>query len=88
MKPADTPMPRDDVLFRELDDGCVLYDPENEKVHSLNLTAGFVWCLMDGTRSLTAIADEIRATCDAEETAVLRDVVKTTERFARQGLLQ
>jgi len=88
VKPADAPTLRDDVLFRELADGCVLYDPENEKVHSLNLTAGFVWCLMDGTRSLTAIADELRATCDAEGADVLRDVVKTAERFARQGLLQ
>ena len=56
MRLTDIPNPRDNVLFRELDDGCVLYDPGNEKVHSLNVTAARIWCLIDGSRSLGDIA--------------------------------
>jgi hypothetical protein len=88
VKATDVPRPRDGVLFRELEDGCVLYDPDGEKVHSLNETAGFVWCLMDGARSLGEIAGEIARAAGADEAVVLRDVIRTADRFARQGLLE
>lgn len=87
MKPTDVPRPKEGVLFRELDDGCVLYDPEREKVHSLNVTAGFIWCLMDGERSLQDIADAVRLASPASASIVLRDVLRTADEFARQGLL-
>jgi hypothetical protein len=61
----DVPTPKDGVLFRELENGCVLYDAETEKVHSLNLTAGVIWCLIDGARPLGDIADEVTERSDA-----------------------
>ena len=88
MKANDVPRPKDGVLFRELDDGCVLYDPKNEKVHSLNVTAGFVWCLMDGERTLKAIASEICSQCDVDHDVVLQDVIDTAGEFANQGLIE
>lgn len=88
MKAADVPTPRDGVLFRELDDGCVLYDSQNEKVHSLNVTAGFIWCLMDGARSLGEIAREISSASGSDEAVVLRDVLRAAGQFARQGLVE
>ncbi len=90
MRPEDTPKAREDVLFRELDDGCALYDPDNEKVHSLNLTAGFIWCLMDGSRSLAQIAAEIAEAAEsgADAETVVADVVQAAEQLARQGLLE
>ncbi len=90
MRPEDKPKAREDVLFRELDDGCALYDPEKEKVHSLNLTAGFIWCLMDGSRSLEQIAGEIAEAAEGEADAetVLVDVVQAADQLARQGLLE
>ncbi|MFO7898697.1 MAG: PqqD family protein [Planctomycetota bacterium] len=90
MEPSDTPKARDDVLFRELDDGCALYDPNSETVHSLNLTAGFIWCLMDGSRSLSEIASEISSAAEAgaDPETVLSDVRRTAHELARQGLLE
>ena len=88
MKAVDVPIPRDGVLFRELDDGCVLYDSQNEKVHSLNATAGFIWCLMDGARSLGEIAREISLASGSDEAVVLRDVLRAADQFARQGLVE
>ena len=88
MKAADTPRPRDGVLFRELDDGCVLYDPAREKVHSLNVTAGVIWCLIDGSRTVDEIAGEVGTQSGADRASVLRDVLRTVNEFARQGLLE
>lgn len=88
MKAVDVPTARDGVLFRELDDGCVLYDSKNEKVHSLNTTAGFIWCLMDGARSLGEIAREISSASGSDEAVVLRDVLRAADQFARQGLVE
>ena len=87
MKATDVPGTKEGVLFRELDDGCVLYDPATETVHSLNLTAGFIWCLMDGERSLDEIAGEIAAASGGDPAVVRRDVVRAADEFARQGLL-
>ena len=88
MKPDDTPSARDDVLFRELDDGCVLYDPATEKVHSLNATAAFIWCLLDGERSLTDVAAELCRATGADEATVLRDVRRAADHLRRQGLFK
>lgn len=88
MKPSDVPAARDGVLFRGLEDGCVLYDPEAEKVHSLNVTAGVIWCLVDGVRSIDEIADEIASRSGAGAEAVLADVLRAADELARQGLLQ
>lgn len=88
MKPSDVPAARDGVLFRELEDGCVLYDPRAEKVHSLNVTAGVIWCLVDGVRSIDEIADEVASRSGAGAETVLADVLRAAGEFARQGLLQ
>lgn len=86
MKASEIPVPKDGVLFREIEDGCVLYDPRTEKVHSLNVTAGFIWCLIDGDRSLAEIAGEISSASGEDGKTVLRDVIRTADEFARQGL--
>lgn len=86
MKASDVPLPKDGVLFREIEDGCVLYDPRTEKVHSLNVTAGFIWCLIDGERSLGDIAGEISSASGEGGETVLRDVISAADEFARQGL--
>jgi hypothetical protein len=88
VKAADVPVPHDGILFRELDDGCVLYDPAHEKVHSLNVTAGAIWCLLDGRRSLAQVADELSSALGADHDTALQDVLRAVRRFASQGLLE
>ena len=88
MNISDVPTPKDGVMFRELEDGCVLYDAETEKVHSLNVTAGVIWCLMDGVRPLSEIADDLRARSDVATGTALSDVLRAADEFARQGLFQ
>jgi PqqD family protein of HPr-rel-A system len=87
VKPGDIPQVREDILFRELDDGCVLYDPASEKVHALNQTAGLLWCLIDGNRSVAEMAETLAEASGADAEQVLGDAIRTLEGFERQGLL-
>ena len=81
------PKVRGDVLFRELDDGCILYEAEKGKVHTLNPTAAYIWCMSDGTRSIKEIADGITRGFRPENAKVLEEVIKTVGSFSKKGLL-
>lgn len=88
MLPEDVPRAKEGVLFRELEDGCVLYDPQREMVHSLNMTAGAIWCLINGSRSVAEIADEISFMTKAGREKVQGDVFQMIHKFVRQGLVE
>lgn len=57
---SDTPKVRDDLLFKELDDGGVVYIPSTEECHSLNATSAYIWALCDGNHSINIIIDSIK----------------------------
>ncbi|MFA4839792.1 MAG: PqqD family protein [Candidatus Neomarinimicrobiota bacterium] len=59
-KPTDRPCSRNHLLFKELDDGGVVYDPTTETIHSLNPSAAFIWILCDGNHSIREIIDSVR----------------------------
>jgi hypothetical protein len=86
----DCPKARDDVVFRQLDDEWVLFDPRDNKMHVLNLTASLVWTHCSGSLTLGEIAAEVREAFTASESAdvVERDVEGVVSDFARAGLLQ
>lgn len=83
------PRARDDVLFRQLDDQWVIFDPITDKLHALNLTAALIWSECTGERNLGAIAAEVATSFDPPMSRddVLADVVTTIGRFREQGLL-
>lgn len=90
--PAD-PLPerpkgRIEILCREVDDGFILYDPEEGNVHSLNPVAAFIWDSLDGTQSLVEIAGNLKEFPGAEGHNLLDDVRKTVETFHEEGLLE
>lgn len=83
------PRARDDVLFRQLDDEWVIFDPVTDTLHALNLTAALVWTGCTGDRDVAAIVDDVAASFDPPLTRerVLDDVLGAIERFRKQGLL-
>ena len=90
--PAD-PLPerpkgRGEVVCREVDDGFILYDPEEGRVHSLNPAAAFIWDSLDGTQSLTEISGNLRKIPGTEGHDVSADVLKTVTNFREEGLLE
>jgi len=58
--PTDRPCSRNHLLFKELDDGGVVYDPTTETIHSLNPSAAFIWILCDGNHSILEIIDSVK----------------------------
>lgn len=49
------PIQKDNILFKPLDDGAVLFEPETEMVHTLNPSAAFIWVHCDGNHSIRDI---------------------------------
>ena len=83
------PRVRDDVVFRELEDEWVVFDPVTRRLHALNGTAAVVWEHCGGDLTVGEIAEAVRDAFrdpPAPE-AVRRDVEAILERFRTEGLL-
>ncbi len=94
MTPADSTAPvrptaRQDVVFRQLDDDWVIFDPVADRLHSLNLTAALIWSHLTGELAVDEIADAVGASFDppVEGSAIVHDVRTVLERFREEGLL-
>jgi hypothetical protein len=85
---GDRPKGREDIVFRQLDDEWVLFDPEADRLHALNLTAALVWSHCTGELDASAIADAVGGSFDPPVAGgdVLTDVKATLERFSEEGL--
>ena len=83
------PISRDDIVFRQLADEWVLFDSRTDKIHVLNLTAARVWLECDGTKTLEAIAAEVRDDFESPPPAdvVAADVRAALEQLSNQGLV-
>lgn len=82
------PLRRNEILFREIEDETILYDPEAGLIHVLNTTAGLVWNLCDGVHTPKQIEAHLREAYDvAEGTDLQSDVAKTLQALAELGLL-
>lgn len=82
------PKKKKTILEKELEDGMVLYDPENEKIHSLNNTAAYIWILCDGKKTTQEITDLIKKDFRKFEDAPEKLVVLTLKRFLNEGLIE
>lgn len=83
-----TPPPtgRSDVLFRRVGDDWLLFDPDAQEVHVLNLTAALVWAHCDGKHGV----DEIEAVVAEAypELSVTETVNEALTRFQGLSLLE
>lgn len=84
------PKARADVVFRQLDDEWVLYDPISNRMHVLNLTASLVWVYCTGSMTLEEIGSEIRGAYGDSKPAdlVTGDVADAVSLFEQEGLLE
>lgn len=84
------PRSRDDVVFRELADDWVLFDPDSRRLHVLNLTAALVWSHCTGEHGVDEITRRVRRAFDdpPDPEDVAEDVREALRSFVRQGLLE
>lgn len=87
---ARCPKARDDVVFRQLDDEWVLFDPRGEQLHVLNLMAALVWAHCTGDNTSEEIADALASAFElpVPQQQVLDDVAAAVGRFQETGVLE
>ena len=78
---------REDVLYRKLVDGGLVYDSVSTQVHHLNASASLVWEFCQEGGSLDKIVGEMRSRYDVAQADAEADVTAILGRFARAELL-
>ena len=88
--PQFAPRVRDDLVFRQLDEEWVVYDPKSEKLHVLNASAAVIWLCCAGESTLAEIVDAVRDAFhgNIDRKTLEAEVQHTVESFAQKGLLQ
>jgi len=84
----ERPLSRDDLIFREIDEEAVIFDPETGSMHSLTKTAALIWKLCDGEHRIDDIVEEILTRFEAWPEEVREDVEGMVRKFRALGLLK
>lgn len=87
IQPAGHPRARDDLMFRQVDDEWVVFDPAANELHVLNLSAALIWSHLTGDVSAEEIAGAVREAFGIEPERAAADVQAALERFESAGLL-
>jgi len=87
---SELPKTRTDVIFRQLDDDWVLFDPRSDQLHVLNLSAAVVWAHCDGLTDLDALAGALIGAFEADlsHAQARLDAEAAVARFREAGLLE
>lgn len=86
-RPTGHPQARDDVLFRQVDDEWVVFDPTANELHVLNLPAAIIWSHCSGESTPAQIAEALREAYGIEAERARADVEDALKRFRDAGLL-
>lgn len=83
------PKGRDDVVFRQLGEEWVLFDPRSEQLHVLNLSAAIVWNHCTGEFTHAEIVDAVIEAFASPKSRerIERDVDAALAQFSAAGLL-
>jgi len=69
------------------DEKIALYDSEGSVLIVLNPSAAAIWRLLDGTRTLTAVVEELATAFAADEAVLWADVRSTCRKLTELGLV-
>ena len=85
---SEYPKLREDLIVRQVDEDFVVYDPVSDRTALVNLSAGMILDLCDGTRTVDAIAAEVSQAYSVEEILVMRDVCEVLGKLSKEGFLE
>jgi hypothetical protein len=85
---SSVPVVREELQYRELEDGGVIYDTSAERIHTLNLTAAYIWNCCDGSHTLLQIATELQQHANVPLEKAMNDVREAVTQFQKEGLLR
>lgn len=81
------PKPAQEILIKRLNDGAILYEPEKDKIHTLNKTAAYIWTLCDGVTTVGEIIEQIKIEFREFETKPDAAVKKALTQLNTKGLI-
>ncbi len=84
----DKPRKGKDIYFREIEDEGIVYQPQENVVHSLNSTALLIWKLCDGAHTREDMAEEISSVYKVGREQAFRDIESVLGRLEELGLLE
>ena len=89
MSAKSRPRAREDLVFRQLDDEWVVFDPETERLHVLNITSSLVWAHCTGEYTFDDIVKEVAGAFSdpVDPERVASDVESALSEFSKAGLL-
>ena len=83
------PRRRNNLSSKQVGNEKIIHDPETDTVHVLNRTASFIWDLIDGSKSLSEIEQELIKKFPEQDPAKLsEDIRKTITDFSRKKLIE
>jgi coenzyme PQQ biosynthesis protein PqqD len=88
MTPASRPKRHIAAAWQAIDNEIVLLPPGNEKIIGLNASAGRVWSLADGTRTIADIAGELSQDYDASADSICPQVLAFVDTLVRRGWIE
>ena len=83
----DRPSVAEGLDIHEVDDGFVVYDPTNDRVHYLNPTATVILSFCDGIRPVTELAEVVRAAWQLEAPPT-EEVAACVAQLRHEGVLR
>ena len=78
--------PVDGMQVHETDDGLIVFDPETDRVHHLNFTAGALYTLCSRGSRRDELAERFARLFELDETSA-SDVDDCLEQLVKDGLL-
>ncbi len=81
------PSRHEQTSYTKVEDDVVVYQPITDKYIVLNVTAGFLWEHLDGSRDVTELARLLSRHFCVDEDRALADVNELLQLLASRGLL-
>jgi hypothetical protein len=78
---TDVPIPKPNIRLEEMDGELLLYHPAQTKAIYLNQSAGLIWQLSDGKRTLAQIMEILSDTFTESNESITEDVRETIKQF-------
>jgi len=77
------------IVFRDIGDEEVLYNPQTKAIHVLNKISSLIWECCDGKQSLEMIEKKIKEKFEVSSGQEVKgDIRETINKFSELGLIE
>ena len=88
INPNWCPRIRPDILTESIEDEMVVFVPETDQTHLLNLTAAAIFELCDGAMTVKDIIKTLKESVNETPEGMKEEIYKTLSEYIEKGLLE